>query len=105
MFSRVIWSSFAENQLDEIFEYYKANAGKNVATKLVRKIILESEKLKNSPFIGQKESRLANKKIVYRYLVYKSYKIIYSVSEKEDLIKIADIFDTRQYPSKIKRKK
>ncbi len=102
---KVIWSLFAEIELDKIYEYYKKNASIKVANKLVREIILESENLKNSPFIGQKEIRLRERKIEYRYLVYKNYKLIYSVNEKAGFIKIADVFDTRQYPSKIKRKK
>ena len=102
---KVIWSNFAETQLDEIFEYYREKASLNIANKLVREIILKSEHLKNSPFIGQKEIRLQNRKIDYRYLVYKNYKLIYSLNEKEGFIRIADVFDTRQYPAKISRKK
>lgn len=102
---KVVWSNFAEIQLDEIFEYYKKEASPKVANKLVREIILKSETLKNSPFIGQREIRLEKRKFDYRYLVYKSYKLIYSINEKEGLIKIADVFDTRQHPEKITRKK
>ena len=102
---KVIWSNFAEAQLDEIFEFYKEKVSLKIASQLVREIILESEYLKNSPFIGQKEIRLQNRKIEYRYLVYKNYKLIYSINETEGFIRIADIFDTRQYPAKIDRKK
>lgn len=101
----VIWSEFAEFQLDEIFNYYKEEASLEIATKLVRDLINESNKLGKSPYIGQKELRLAQRKTQYRYLVHKHYKIIYSVDEENELVKIADVFDTRQYPSKIKRKK
>jgi mRNA-degrading endonuclease RelE of RelBE toxin-antitoxin system len=41
----------------------------------------------------------------YRYIVCGNYKIIYSVDIEEQLIKIADVFDTRQNPIKIKRNK
>ena len=35
----VVWSDFAETQLDEIFEYYKKKAGERVSIKLIRGII------------------------------------------------------------------
>lgn len=37
----IIWSEFAEFQLDEIFEHYAQEAGEEVATKLIRGIINE----------------------------------------------------------------
>ena len=40
-----------------------------------------------------------------RYLVYKNYKVIYWINEKENRIEINDVFDTRQNPTKIKRTK
>ncbi len=102
---KIIWSDFSETQLDEIFEYYEKKASVNVATKIVTGIIKESEKLINASFIGQEEELLRERKIQYRYLVFKNYKLIYSVDEKNGFIKIADVFDTRQNPPKIKRTK
>lgn len=49
----VIWSEFAETQLDLIYEYYLLNANKKVASKLVRGIILAPKKLITKPYIGQ----------------------------------------------------
>ena len=73
---RVIWSEFAEIQLDEIFDYYKKEASVRVANKLVRNIILASQSLRDSPFIGQIEFRLEKRMIEYRYSFYEHYKII-----------------------------
>ena len=101
----VIWSEFAEFQLEEIHKYYKEEANLKIATKLVKDIINSSKKLSKSPYIGQREIRLAQRKIQYRYLIHKHYKIIYSVDENNKLIRIADVFDTRQYPPKIDWKK
>lgn len=101
----IIWSDFAENQLDEVFEYYNENASKRVAKKLLRNLINEPKKLIKNPFIGQIEHLLLERKESYRYLVYKNYKIIYSVDQKNRLIKVADVFDTRQNPDKIERTK
>ncbi len=99
----IIWSEFAEIQLDKIFEYYKNKASKRVAKNILKEIINEPNRLINNPHIGQKVALLKERKIKYRYLIFKNYKLVYSV-DKEN-IKIADVFDTRQYPQKIKRTK
>ena len=102
---KIIWSNFSETQLDEIFEYYEKKASVRVATKIVTGIIEESEKLIKTSFIGQEEELLKEREIQYRYLVFKNYKLIYSVDKKNGFIKIADVFDTRQNPPKMKRTK
>jgi plasmid stabilization system protein ParE len=99
----VIWSDFAEKQLDDIFEYYEQNTGNRVAKEIVHGLINEPKILEKDPFIGQKEELLNERKITYRYLIFKHYKIIYSVDEKQGFIKIADVFGTRQKPTKIER--
>ena len=101
----IIWSEFSEFQLDKIFEYYEREASLNVALEIIEGILTEPEILRKSPFVGQKEPLLKEREIEYRYLVYKSFKIIYSVDEKQREVKIADVFGTRQFPSKIKRSK
>jgi len=102
---KIIWSDFSETQLDEIYEYYVKKASLKVAAKIVTGIIKESEKLIKASFIGQEEELLKDREIEYRYLVFKNYKVIYSVDEQIGFIKIADVFDTRQNPPKIKRTK
>lgn len=100
---KIIWSEFAESQLDEIYHFYEKEVSPEFANKFVNEIINEPNKLVNTPFIGQEEDMLRGRKIQYRYLVYKSYKLIYSVDLENKFIKIADVFDTRQNPPKIKR--
>ena len=102
---KIIWSDFSETQLDEIYEYYEKKASIKVANKIVTGIIKESEKLIKASFIGQEEELLKDREIQYRYLVFKNYKMIYSVDEQNGFIKIADVFDTRQNPPKMKRAK
>lgn len=99
----VIWSKFAEKQLDEIFEYYEENASERVAIEMIEGLLNEPERLKKDPYIGQKEELLKERKTSYRYLIFKRYKIIYSVEEQYGLIKIADVFATKQKPRKIER--
>ena len=99
----IIWSKFAETQLDEIYNYYKKKVSTKVAKKLVRGIINEPKKLIKSPLIGQKEELLKQRETEYRYLIFKNYKLIYSVDNQNGYIKIVDVFDTRQNPIKLKR--
>tara|TARA_R110001583_G_C5422354_1_gene387978 strand:+ start:265 stop:582 length:318 start_codon:yes stop_codon:yes gene_type:complete len=100
---KIIWSEFAETQLDEIYEYYEKKESPRVAKKLVREIINEPKKLIRTPLIGQEEELLKHRETEYRYLVFKNYKLIYSVDNQNGFVKIADVFDTRQNPPKLKR--
>lgn len=102
---KIIWSNFAETQLDEIYKYYEKTASLRIAKKLIKEIINEPRKLIKTPHIGQVEELLKQRKIEYRYLVFKNYKLIYSVDMEKGFIKIADVFDTRQNPPKLKRTK
>ncbi|KDN55287.1 type II toxin-antitoxin system RelE/ParE family toxin [Flavobacterium seoulense] len=101
----IIWSNFAETQLDQIFEYYIENASLKVAQNIIEKIILEPNKILLHPEITQVEELLLDREKEYRYLICNNYKIIYSIDYEQKCIMIADVFDTRQNPSKIKRTK
>lgn len=101
----VIWSEFAEKQLDIIFTYYLENVNIKVAKKKVGKIISETNAIVIFPKITQLEELLKEREIEYRYLVCENHKIIYSIDFEQKLIKIADIFDTRQNPTKMKQLK
>ncbi|AZA59183.1 type II toxin-antitoxin system RelE/ParE family toxin [Chryseobacterium shandongense] len=103
---KIIWSEFSENQIDDIFNYYELISGSySVALKIVTRILLAPDKLIDNPKIGQIEFLLKDRTIQYHYIVESNYKIIYSVDEENHLIKIADVFDTRQNPDKIHREK
>jgi plasmid stabilization system protein ParE len=91
--------------LDNIFEYYIENASFQVAKNVIERIILEPDKLISHPEISQIEELLLERENEYRYLICNNYKIIYSVDINLKLIKITDVFDTRQNPEKIKRTK
>ena len=73
----IIWSDHAENELDKIFEYYTEFVSIRVAKNLIQKIIEEPNKLLSNPEISQREELLLDRENEYRYLVCKSYKIIY----------------------------
>ncbi len=94
-----------KNNLIKFFEYYFNNISRRTAKKIAQNILIETEKLQSSPFIGQLEELLKDRKIEYRYLIFTNYKIIYSVDEQNGFVKIADVFDSRQNPIKIARSK
>ncbi|HIB38485.1 type II toxin-antitoxin system RelE/ParE family toxin [Mesonia sp.] len=101
----LFWTDFSQRELEKIYEHYREKAGVRTAKKLIKVIYDETLKLKNQPRIGQEEELLENRKQEFRYLVYKNYKIIYWINEKERRIEINDVFDTRQNPIKIERTK
>ena len=97
----VFWLQFAEDKLDDIYRYYRIKAGKRIAEKLVNGIVNKTARLGKHPKIGQVEISLSHRKIEYRYLVYKNYKIIYWINKSSNRVEIANVFDTRQNPNKI----
>lgn len=102
---KIIWSDFAQTELDKIFEYYIENVSLQVAKNIIEKIILEPNKILSHPEITQIEELLLDRENQYRYLICENYKIIYTIDSKQKRIMIADVFDTRQNPAKIKRTK
>ena len=54
MVLKIIWSEFAETQLDEIYEYYEKKASPRIAKKLLKGIINEPKKLIKTPILCEK---------------------------------------------------
>lgn len=102
---KIFWTDFSQKELEKIYEYYREKTGTRIAKKLVNGIYNETLKLRRQPKIGQAEELLKNRKQEFRYLVYKNYKVVYWVNYAENRIEINDVFDTRQNPLKIERKK
>lgn len=100
---KIVWSEFAEYQLDEIYEYYKKEASLVVAKRLLKGIVKTPNSLLKTPYLGQVEELLTHRKTSYRYLIFKNYKLIYSIDLEQNSIKISDVFDTRQNPIYIER--
>ena len=95
----IYWTQFAEGELYKIFKYYLKKVGYRTAKKLADGIYDEPFILTNQPEIGQTEEYLKNRKIEFRYILYKkNYKIIYWINHNENRIEINDVFDVRQYP-------
>ena len=102
---KIIWSNFAESELDKIYEYYIEKANLKVAKNILKNILAEPNRLLQNSEMFQIEELLIDREDDYRYIVCDNYKIIYSVDIELKHIKIADVFDTRQNPIKIKRNK
>ncbi|MCK5776059.1 MAG: type II toxin-antitoxin system RelE/ParE family toxin [Bacteroidales bacterium] len=98
----VYWTRFAENKLDDIYEYYETKTGTRIARKLISDIIDKTIGLNESPYIGQKETLLSSRPQNFRYLVFKNYKIIYWINQIKNRVDIVNVFDTRQSPLKMK---
>ncbi len=99
----VYWTQFAQDKLDDIYDYYEIKASRSIAKRLVTGIIDQTIELRGNPNIGQKEELLLTRPEGFRYLVFKNYKIIYWVDKTQNRIDIINVFDTRQNPLKIER--
>ncbi len=96
---KILWTETARNQLENIFDYYKANVSPKTAKKIIGKIINTTLILKKTPFIGQKEELLITRKKKHHYLIQGNYKIIYWI--EGGYVHIASVYDCRQNPSKM----
>lgn len=97
----VYWTQFAEDKLEDVFSYYIEKASEKIALSLVNGIIDKSLELEKNPLIGPKEMLLSDRIQEFRYILYKSYKIIYWVNEINQRVEIVNLFDCRQNPLKM----
>ena len=100
---KILWTDFAINQLKDIFDYHLIKASPNIAQRLVQKKIDATKILENNPKSGRKEDLLADRHQDFRFVIVKTYKIIYWIDYEFNLVNIATVFDTRQNPKKIRK--
>ncbi|WP_455643621.1 type II toxin-antitoxin system RelE/ParE family toxin [Parabacteroides sp.] len=93
------WLPQAKKQLKEIYTFYKPMSNGKVARKRIDPIIDAANSLVRQPLMGKIETVEPQSKQVFRSFVVGDYKIIYYI--REDIIKIAAIFDCRQNPSNL----
>ncbi|UPT66200.1 MAG: type II toxin-antitoxin system RelE/ParE family toxin [Sphingobacteriales bacterium JAD_PAG50586_3] len=96
----VSWSDKANNDLENVFDYYKIEANLRVARKLVKALVSSTIQLKYTPHIGAVETLFTIDGIELRYLVKGNYKILYYI--QGSTVIIARVFDCRQNPNKMK---
>jgi len=101
----ILWTQLAEEKLYDIFQYYKYKAGIKIAKKIITKIVDQTLILKQNSKAGQIEELLVNRKYEFRYLVSGNYKIIYYINKEINKIIVANVFDSRQNPSKLNETK
>ena len=102
MVMRIIWSAYSRDQLHQIFLYLSNEVNRSFALKYLADLKAFVNVLQLQPYMGQKEELLLSSNKAYRYIVCKNYKIIYSVDEALNVIRITNIFDCRQNPQKMK---
>jgi len=100
---RILWSDFAINQLKDIFDYHLIKATRNIAQRLIQKIIDATIILENNPKTGRKEDLPETRSKEFRFIIVKNYKIIYWVDYEFGIINISMVFDTRQNPEQISK--
>ena len=80
----IYWTQFAEDELYRIFKHYLKKAGYRISKKLVDGIYNEPFKLIHQAEIRQAEEYLKDRKVEFRYILYKkNYKIIYWINREE----------------------
>jgi len=102
----IVWSDFAEKQIDKIHKFYHNKPKSlNIANRIILGILTAPDSLKHNPEMGLREPALIDRKLEYRYLVESNYNLIYTINKEKQQLRITDVFDTRQSPTKIKRNK
>lgn len=102
---RVFWTDFAKSELKNIFDYHKEKVSVKIAKQIVEQIVVTADELKSFPEMGAVEELLQSSPENFRYIINTNYKIIYWINKTKERIEIVDVFDTRQNPIKISRKK
>jgi plasmid stabilization system protein ParE len=98
---KIIWLEPALQHAQEIFDYYKYEAGERTARKIVQKLYARPEVLVKNPHIGRIEPSLEGGYEEFRYLTEGHHKIIYYIDGDEVLI--STIFDTRRNPATLRK--
>lgn len=100
---KILWTDFAKSAVRSIYDYYLEHVSRSLARKLVIGIVTETKQLQYQPKMGTLEPLLEKDPRDFRYILYKSYKIIYWFNEDREAIEIVDVFDSRQNPVKINK--
>ena len=90
---KVIVTQRAKSDLLELFDY-NSNISLNYAIRIDKKIRSYIEELQYSPYIGRYVPEIPNKQ--HRERICEKYRIIYFISEKDNIIFIRYIFNAKQ---------
>lgn len=90
---QIVLTRRAKKDRLELFKY-NSKISPNYAIKIDKRIGSYIEELQYYPYIGRYVPEISNKH--YRERIYKKFRIIYFISEKENTIFIRYIFSVRQ---------
>ena len=94
----------------QVLDYYIGSAGiefgRSTAMKWAEEIATFEYRVKLHPTSYTPESLLADRAVVYRrcHVMKRRFKVIYYYDEKEDVVHLIDIWDTRMSPSALIRR-
>lgn len=98
----IIWTNKSRYDLKLIYNFLSETINESIAFDTVTKLIEKVEILYDYPNAGQKEPKFEKLIRDYRRLVEKNYKIVYH--QREKVIYINRVFDSRQEPAKLRIK-
>ena len=90
---KIIISNNAHRDIQEIYNYISYDS-LYFAEYTVTKIYNYINKLEFSPYLGRYIPELPDKQ--YRELIYKSYRIIYSISERTNEVRVYFVFHSKR---------
>ncbi len=98
---KVVIADFAFESIRKTHDFLK-NFSKTNADKQVSDLLKHSKKLQTLPRKNPLEPSLQQAAVEYRFLLFKNFKIIYTILEDEKIVLLVMVFDTRQQPGKLK---
>lgn len=90
---QILMTTEAHNDIDSIFEYISFDSIKH-ANETLKNIYSHITKLEHTPYLGRYVPKLPDKQ--YRELLYKSYRIIYTISKETNTIYIHFIIHNKR---------
>lgn len=97
---RLVYTNPVRDRIAEIRHFIAAETSFERADKEITALLDKADTLLQHPFRGARVGTLASKGKGHRGLQVGRYKIIYYVQGDE--IRITDLFDTKQHPSRIR---
>jgi plasmid stabilization system protein ParE len=98
---QVIWSTGALVDLEVIYDFL-AEKSATAAQRITEGILNRIRQIETFPESGARQETIRTTGKIYRYLVERDYKIIYSHQDEAQVAYIETIFDTRQNPNDLK---
>ena len=98
----IIWLPLAEKALEAIFSFYEEKSIQ-AAWKIITDILQATDQLSIHPEMAEAEQLLQERPETFRSLVVRqTYKVVNYI--EDTVIYIADVWDCRQFPEKMKKK-